>query len=62
MHKPIDDAIAGLELDAQQQDKLRALVDAARRQQASDLQNAMDGALKFVPRLLRGPVKALFSA
>lgn len=61
MANNIDDALAALKLDDAQAAKLRALVDAARAQQAQDLQAAMDGALKFVPRLLRGPVKALFS-
>ena len=61
MKKHLDDAIAALDLSADQQAQLRALVETARNQQAQDLQTAMDGALKFVPRLLRGPVKALFS-
>lgn len=61
MANDIDDALAALNLDDAQAAKLRALVDAAREQQAQELRTAMDGALQFVPRLLRGPVKALFS-
>ena len=37
------------------------MIEDARQQQATELAAAMDGALDFVPRLLRGPIKKLFA-
>lgn len=47
-------------LDAAQQRKLLKLLQDARSRQHDSIKAAMDGALKFVPALLRAPVRALF--
>lgn len=47
-------------LDADQQTKLLKLIQEARDRQHKDIKAAMDGALSFVPALLRMPIRALF--
>lgn len=47
-------------LDAAQQRKLLKLIQDARTRQHDSIKAAMDGALSFVPALLRAPVRALF--
>ncbi|MCC7076867.1 MAG: hypothetical protein IT198_07050 [Acidimicrobiia bacterium] len=46
-------------LDPGDADRLADLVVSAKRRQAEVLGSAIDGALGNIPRLLRGPVKAL---
>lgn len=47
-------------LDADQQAKLLKLILDARDRQHRDIKQAMEGALGFVPALLRVPIRALF--
>ena len=47
-------------LDPAQQTQMLELVRAARKQQHQSIKAAMQGALEFVPALLRGPVRAFF--
>lgn len=47
-------------LDAAQQRKLLKLIQDARSRQHDSIKAAMDGALSFVPALLRGPIRTLF--
>lgn len=62
MADSLEHALNLLELDAGKRSELRTQIEAARLQQARDLQDAMDSALRFLPRVLRGPIKALFAA
>lgn len=47
-------------LDGGQRGQLLAHVKAARRKQHQDLSDAMEGALSYVPALLRGPIRKIF--
>lgn len=47
-------------LDARQQARLLKLLQDARNRQHASIKAAMDGALNFVPALLRAPIRALF--
>lgn len=47
-------------LDSAQQMQLLELVRIARKRQHQAIKQAMEGTLKFIPALLRGPVRAFF--
>lgn len=57
----LSQAAQALDLPKAHQEQLRSMIEDARQQQATELAAAMDGALDFVPRLLRGPIKKLFA-
>ncbi len=47
-------------LDDAGQTRLLQLINDARQRQHREIKAAMEGALEFIPALLRGPVRALF--
>ena len=49
-------------LDHDDREDLADAVRAARRRQSAELRRALDGALQYIPRLLRGPVRKVFGA
>lgn len=61
LRSELGDELAAVEkLDDAQQAKLLKLIQDARIRQHEQIKAAMDGALKFVPALLRGPIRKLF--
>lgn len=55
-----DDLAVIDQLDERQQATLLKLILEARDRQHHDIKQAMDGALGFIPALLRRPIRALF--
>ena len=61
LRSELGEELAALDrLDDKQQARLLKLIQDARQRQHEQIRDAMDGALKFVPAVLRGPIKKLF--